>query len=108
MIKKLILKRIHITNKKGFTLVELLGVIILLGVIATIIAPNILKTQKKSEKELFEEFNEKPIERNKVEKQENKLPEIDIDQYMKNFNENDVDDVDNIFNDDNIFPSIPL
>ena len=38
----------------------------------------------------------------------NKLPEIDIDQYMKNFNENDVDDVDNIFNDDNIFPSIPL
>ena len=39
------LKRIHITNKKGFTLVELLGVIILLGVIATIIAPNILKTQ---------------------------------------------------------------
>ena len=55
MIKKLILKRIHITNKKGFTLVELLGVIILLGVIATIIAPNILKTQKKSEKELFED-----------------------------------------------------
>ena len=44
----------------------------------------------------------------KEEKQENKLPEIDIDQYMKNFNENDVDDVDNIFNDDNIFPSIPL
>ena len=33
---------------------------------------------------------------------------IRIDQYMKNFNENDVDDVDNIFNDDNIFPSIPL
>ena len=55
MIKKLMLKRIHITNKKGFTLVELLGVIILLGVIATIIAPNILKTQKKSEKELFED-----------------------------------------------------
>ena len=41
------LKRNHTTNKKGFTLVELLGVIILLGVIATIIAPNILKTQKK-------------------------------------------------------------
>lgn len=68
----------------------------------------VIKNKSAIEKELFEEFNEKPIERNKVEKQENKLPEIDIDQYMKNFNENDVDDVDNIFNDDNIFPSIPL
>lgn len=68
----------------------------------------VVKNKSAIEKELFEEFNEKPIERNKVEKQENKLPEIDIDQYMKNFNENDVDDVDNIFNDDNIFPSIPL
>ena len=68
----------------------------------------VAKNKSVIEKELFEEFNEKPIERNKVEKQENKLPEIDIDQYMKNFNENDVDDVDNIFNDDNIFPSIPL
>ena len=68
----------------------------------------VVKNKSVIEKELFEEFNEKPIERNKVEKQENKLPEIDIDQYMKNFNENDVDDVDNIFNDDSIFPSIPL
>lgn len=68
----------------------------------------VIKNKSAIEKELFEEFNEKPIERNKEEKQENKLPEIDIDQYMKNFNENDVDDVDNIFNDDNIFPSIPL
>lgn len=68
----------------------------------------VVKNKSAIEKELFEEFNEKPIEKNKVEKQENKLPEIDIDQYMKNFNENDVDDVDNIFNDDNIFPSIPL
>lgn len=68
----------------------------------------VVKNKSAIEKELFEEFNEKPIEKNKEEKQENKLPEIDIDQYMKNFNENDVDDVDNIFNDDNIFPSIPL
>ena len=68
----------------------------------------VVKNKNSIEKELFEEFNEKTIERNKEEKQENKLPEIDIDQYMKNFNENDVDDVDNIFNDDNIFPSIPL
>lgn len=68
----------------------------------------VIKNKSAIEKELFEEFNEKTIERNKEEKQENKLPEIDIDQYMKNFNENDVDDVDNIFNDDNIFPSIPL
>lgn len=68
----------------------------------------VVKNKSAIEKELFEEFNEKTIERNKEEKQENKLPEIDIDQYMKNFNENDVDDVDNIFNDDSIFPSIPL
>lgn len=68
----------------------------------------VVKNKSAIEKELFEEFNEKTIERNKEEKQENKLPEIDIDQYMKNFNENDVDDMDNIFNDDNIFPSIPL
>ena len=42
-------------KNKGFTLVELLGVIILLGVIAIIITPNILKLEKKSEKELFED-----------------------------------------------------
>ena len=42
-------------KNKGFTLVELLGVIILLGVIAVIITPNILKLEKKSEKELFED-----------------------------------------------------
>ena len=34
-------------KNKGFTLVELLGVIILLGVIAVIITPNILKLEKK-------------------------------------------------------------
>lgn len=42
-------------KNKGFTLVELLGVIILLGVIAVIITPNILKLENKSEKELFED-----------------------------------------------------
>ena len=42
-------------KNKGFTVVELWGVIILLGVIAVIITPNILKLEKKSEKELFED-----------------------------------------------------
>ncbi|MEG0618410.1 MAG: leucine-rich repeat protein [Bacilli bacterium] len=42
-------------KRKGFTLVELLGVIILLGVLAVVIAPNIIKIQEKSEKDVFKE-----------------------------------------------------
>ena len=48
--------------------------------------------------------------RNKILK---KYPKRILNQNIKEIeeldsNENDVDDVDNIFNDDNIFPSIPL
>lgn len=68
----------------------------------------VVKNKIAIEKELFEEFNEKPSDKKSEEKHENKLPDIDIDQYMKSFNEKDVDNVDNIFNDDDIFPSIPL
>lgn len=42
-------------NKKGFTLVEVLAVIILLGVIAAIIIPNYNKSVENSKKKAFEE-----------------------------------------------------
>ena len=40
-------------NKKGFTLVELLAVIVILGVIMTIAVPNIISTLDKNKKETF-------------------------------------------------------
>ncbi len=42
-------------SKKGFTLVEVLAVIILLGLIAVIIIPNYNKSVEKSKKESFEQ-----------------------------------------------------
>ena len=42
-------------NKKGFTLVEVLAVIILLGLIAAILIPNYNKTIEKSKKNSFKE-----------------------------------------------------
>lgn len=41
-------------RNNGFTLVELLGVIIVLGVLALIIIPNVTNTLKKNEQELYE------------------------------------------------------
>lgn len=42
-------------NKKGFTLVEILAVIILLGIIAVIIIPNYNKSIENSKKKAFEQ-----------------------------------------------------
>ena len=42
-------------NKKGFTLVELLAVLVLLALIAIIIVPNALRTTSKTEKKAFVE-----------------------------------------------------
>lgn len=44
-----------IKRKKGFTIVELLGVFILLGVIAVIITPSILNLREDAEKDAFEQ-----------------------------------------------------
>ena len=45
-------------NKKAFTLVELLGVIIILGMLALIIYPILTKTIKNQEKKTFEQSME--------------------------------------------------
>lgn len=41
--------------KKGFTLVELLGVLILLSLISILIIPNVLRTSSKAEENSFKE-----------------------------------------------------
>ena len=41
-------------KNKGFTLVELLGTIVLLAIISLIIIPNVIKIQKENERESFE------------------------------------------------------
>lgn len=91
------------------------------------------KNKMDIEKELFDEFNktdtpivkEEPkedkddlfgiaqIDRKKIEeekeeiKSDNKFPDMSIDEYMKNFNENDVSNVEDLFGED-AFPTIPM
>ena len=78
------------------------------------------------EKELFEEFHRQPekvseepvlkdfeipfLDREVVDNtpSENKLPDMSIDEYMKNFDENKVEKTTDLFDDDDVFPSIPL
>lgn len=84
----------------------------------------LFKNKVDIEKELFEEFNNEPvhetIEDNDSERHDddlfsrldeklsnNKLPDISIDEYMKNFDENKVSNDNNLFDDD-VFPSIPM
>lgn len=79
----------------------------------------VFKNKIDIEKELFEEFNSKdenegiiPLnEESEIsEAQENKLPDISIDEYMNNFQENDLEDdqISSLFQEDDIFPNIPL
>ena len=58
------------------------------------------------ERELFEEFNKKDTPE---EKKEDKLPNVSLDDYMNNFDENKVeeDNLKDLFSDDE-FPSIPV
>lgn len=51
----------NMKNKKGFTLVELLAVIVILGVIMTIAIPNVVSTLEKNKKETFLEDAKKMI-----------------------------------------------
>lgn len=46
-------------NKKGFTLVELLAIVVLIGVIAAVAVPNITKEINNNEKEQENQLNKK-------------------------------------------------
>ena len=88
------------------------------------------KHESSIEKELFEEFNnkkeidipeEKEVEldddkisffdrideEKEKENETNKFPDMSIDEYMRQFNEDKVDKKENIFADD-LFPTIPM
>lgn len=41
-------------NKKGFTLVELLAIIVVMGIVAVLVAPNIIKSFKKSKEKSYD------------------------------------------------------
>ena len=70
------------------------------------------------EKELFDEFNSgndtkyklgsQETEKNEIE--DKKLPDVSIDEYMKNFNENEFkeNEISSLFSEDDIFPNIPI
>lgn len=80
------------------------------------------------EKELFEEFGKKSLKDEKnIDKKEdefdlfsfiddkiddkiddNKLPDISIDEYMKNFDSDSMDNSSNLFDNDDVFPNIPM
>lgn len=79
----------------------------------------IFKDKSDIEKELFAEFNnnnnnefndtlDETVREEEFFTRDNKLPDMSIDEYMKNFNESTVDEEHSLFGDDNIFPSIPM
>ena len=78
----------------------------------------VFKDKVDIEKELFDEFNNGPKYELNLDKEdddkytleENKLPKVSIDEYMKNFNENEFkeNDMNSLFSDDDIFPNIPI
>lgn len=80
--------------------------------------PIIFKNKIDIEKELFEEFNNNNETNNKIDNnieiteniEDKKLPDISIDEYMKNFNENEFEEneINTLFKEDDIFPNIPL
>ena len=85
--------------------------------------PIIFKNKIDIEKELFDEFKSsskteyrldnidlKNIKTNEEEKENKKLPDVSLDEYMKNFDENDFDDseIGSLFIENDDFPTIPL
>lgn len=75
------------------------------------------------EKELFEEFNSNDNRKEKIDSDklfsnkileeqnevvDNKLPDVSIDEYMKNFDEKKFSDSHEFFGSDDVFPSIPM
>lgn len=81
------------------------------------VEPVIFKNKIDIEKELFEEFNGNTENKTQTTNLElgndvdnKKLPDVSIDEYMKNFNENEFEEheINSLFNEDDIFPNIPL
>lgn len=83
----------------------------------------LFKNKSDIEKELFDEFNSndnnnKEIDSDRLfnnklldekeEIKENKFPDMSIDEYMKNFDENSVNESSSFFGSDDVFPSIPM
>ena len=84
----------------------------------------IFKNKIDIEKELFDEFNgtiqysvnfdEDTVTHENVKEEtkeeESKFPDMSIDEYMRNFDENNIgeQEVGSLFNDDDMFPSIPM
>ena len=84
----------------------------------------VIKDKGDIEKELFAEFNNQDKENKKIdadkifnskvleeikeEPKEKKLPDVSIDEYMKNFDENKVQNNTDFFGSNDVFPSIPM
>lgn len=84
----------------------------------------VIKDKGDIEKELFAEFNNQDKENKKIdadkifnskvleeikeEPKEKKLPNVSIDEYMKNFDEKKVQDNTDFFGSNDVFPSIPM
>ena len=80
----------------------------------------IFKNKIDIEKELFDEFNNgngteyklnsEAFDLEKVQMEDKKLPDVSIDEYMKNFNEDEFkeNELSSLFNEDDIFPNIPM
>jgi hypothetical protein len=80
----------------------------------------IFKNKVDIEKELFDEFNSgiepeykldmNTSNKNMEETGERELPEVSIDEYMKNFNEDEFkeNEINSLFSEDDMFPTIPL
>ena len=84
----------------------------------------VIKDKGDIEKELFAEFNNQDKENKKIdadkifnskvleeikeEPKEKKLPDVSIDEYMKNFDEKKVQDNTDFFGSNDVFPSIPM
>ena len=84
----------------------------------------VIKEKVDIEKELFEEFNNQDKENKKIdadkifnskvleeikeEPKEKKLPDVSIDEYMKNFDEKKVQDNTDFFGSNDVFPSITM
>ena len=84
----------------------------------------VIKDKGDIEKELFAEFNNQDKENKKIdadkifnskvleeikeEPKEKKLPDVSIDEYMKNFDEKKVQDNTDFFGSTDVFPSIPM